>query len=30
VPRYEEVIENSLGHWLHDPSRAAAGRLMIE
>lgn len=30
VPRYEEVIENGLGYWLHDPSQAAAGRVVIE
>ncbi len=30
VPRYAEVIERGLGQWLHDPSRAASGRVVIE
>jgi hypothetical protein len=30
VPRYAEVIERGLGHWLHDPGEAAPGRLTIE
>lgn len=30
VPRYAEVIERGLGHWLHDPSVAAVGRVAIE
>lgn len=30
VPRYAEVIEKGLGHWLHDPSKAAPGRLATE
>ncbi len=30
VPRYAEVIERGLGQWLHDPSRAAPGRVVIE
>ncbi len=30
VPRYAEVVEKGLGHWLHDPSQAAAGRLVTE
>jgi hypothetical protein len=30
VPRYAEVIDRGLGHWLHDPSTAAPGRVVIE
>ncbi len=30
VPRYAEVIEQGLGHWLHDPSQAPPGRVVIE
>jgi hypothetical protein len=30
VPRYAEVIERGLGHWLHDPGAAAPGRVVIE
>lgn len=30
VPRYAEVIEKGLGHWLHDPAEAAPGRLVTE
>jgi hypothetical protein len=30
VPRYADVIERGLGHWLHDPSEAAPGRVVIE
>jgi hypothetical protein len=30
VPRYAEIIERGLGHWLHDPSKAAPGRVTIE
>ncbi|UCC49857.1 MAG: succinylglutamate desuccinylase/aspartoacylase family protein [Gemmatimonadota bacterium] len=30
VPRYAEVIERGLGHWLHDPSKAAPGRVVTE
>ena len=30
VPRYAEVIERGLGHWLHDPSQAGAGRVLTE
>jgi hypothetical protein len=30
VPRYAEVIAEGLGHWLHDPSEAAPGRLVTE
>jgi len=30
VPRYAEVIELGLGHWLHDPSQAAPGRVVTE
>jgi hypothetical protein len=30
VPRYAEVIERGLGHWLHDPGEADPGRVVIE
>jgi hypothetical protein len=30
IPRYAEVIAEGLGHWLHDPSEAAPGRLLTE
>ncbi len=30
VPRYAEIIERGLGHWLHDPAKAAPGRVTIE
>ncbi len=30
IPRYAEVIEKGLGHWLHDPAQAAPGRLLTE
>jgi len=30
VPRYAEVIETGLGHWLHDPSQAAPDRVRTE
>jgi predicted deacylase len=30
VPRYAEVIELGLGHWLHDPSGVPAERVVIE
>jgi predicted deacylase len=30
VPRYAEVIEKGLGHWLHDPAQAAPERLVSE
>ncbi|MGD8869058.1 MAG: hypothetical protein PVI01_15620 [Gemmatimonadales bacterium] len=30
VPRYAEVIERGLGHWLYDPSQAGAGRVLTE
>lgn len=30
VPRYAEVIERGLGHWLHDSSLAGAGRVLTE
>jgi len=30
VPRYAEVIEKGLGHWLHDPSAAPAARVVYE
>jgi hypothetical protein len=30
VPRYAEVIEKGLGHWLHDPSEAAPERVVTE
>ncbi len=30
VPRYAEVIELGLGHWLYDPSEASPDRLVME
>lgn len=30
VPRYAEVIELGVGHWLHDPAAAGAGRVVLE
>ena len=30
VPRYAEVVERGLGHWLHDPSEAAPGHVVME
>jgi hypothetical protein len=30
VPRYAEVIEKGLGHWLRDPAQAGPGRLVTE
>jgi len=30
VPRYDEVIERGVGHWLRDPSSAPADRVAIE
>ena len=30
VPRYEEVVAQGLGHWLHDPATAPPERLRIE
>lgn len=30
VPRYSEVIDMGLGHWLHDPSAAPAARVVFE
>jgi hypothetical protein len=30
VPRYADIIERGLGHWLHDPSKAAPDRVTIE
>jgi hypothetical protein len=30
VPRYDEVIERGVGHWLKDPSTAAPDRVVIE
>jgi hypothetical protein len=30
VPRYAEVIEKGLGHWLRNPAQAAAGRVLAE
>ena len=30
VPRYAEVIEKGLGHWLHDSAEASPGRVAIE
>jgi hypothetical protein len=30
VPRYAEIIERGLGHWLHDPAEASPGRVTTE
>jgi hypothetical protein len=30
VPRYAEVSEHGVGHWLHDPATAPPGRVVIE
>jgi hypothetical protein len=30
IPRYDEVIELGLGHWLHDPDAAPPDRVVIE
>jgi hypothetical protein len=30
VPRYDEVIAQGLGHWLHDPSAAPPDRVVFE
>lgn len=30
LPRYAEIIERGLGHWLHDPSQAPSGKLVFE
>jgi len=30
VPRYAEVVEKGLGHWLHDPAGASPGRVVRE
>jgi predicted deacylase len=30
VPRYTEVVENGVGHYLHDPSQAGEGRVVYE
>lgn len=30
VPRYKEVIEKGVGYYLHDPAKAAAGRVVYE
>ncbi len=30
VPRYTEVIERGLGHWLHDPAKAQPEKVKIE
>jgi hypothetical protein len=30
VPRYAQVIERGLGHWLHDPAQAAPDRVLTE
>ncbi len=30
VPRYDEVIEKGIGHWLHDPATASPERVRIE
>jgi hypothetical protein len=30
VPRYTDVVANGVGHYLHDPSTADAGRVVYE
>ena len=30
VPRYADVIEMGVGHWLRDPASVAAERVKIE
>jgi hypothetical protein len=30
VPKYKDVIEKTVGHYLHDPAKAAAGRVVFE
>jgi hypothetical protein len=30
VPKYKEMIANGVGHYLHDPAKASAGRLVYE
>jgi hypothetical protein len=30
VPRYREVIQRGVGYYLHDPSKAPAGRVVYE
>jgi predicted deacylase len=30
VPRYAEVVERGVGHWLHDPASAAPEKVKIE
>jgi hypothetical protein len=30
VPKYKDVIERTVGHYLHDPAKAAAGRVVYE
>ena len=30
VPKYKEVIEKGVGHYLHDPARAQKGRVVYE
>ena len=30
VPRYAEVIERGVGHWLRDPASAPVSRLRVE
>jgi hypothetical protein len=30
VPKYKDVIEKTVGHYLHDPAKAATGRVVYE
>jgi hypothetical protein len=30
VPKYKEVIEKTIGHYLHDPAKAPSGRVVFE
>lgn len=30
LPRYAEIIEKGLGHWLQDPAKMAPGRVVVE
>jgi hypothetical protein len=30
VPRYGDVIDRGVGHWLHDPASARPARVVVE
>jgi hypothetical protein len=30
VPKYKEMIERGVGHYLRDPAKAPAGRVVYE